>query len=113
MFSDVYKAASSEKQVLMLLSVSHNLTIGAREAYPKASDGFSLDERFAILHDINELQHKITGQSIHLLSGEERRYPDEVICGMLRPDVQELPVVAKALSWALVESVKAARSINP
>jgi hypothetical protein len=112
-FVQVFDVATPTTQALMLLVVAHNLTIGARDSYPLASEELTDEQRFSFLRDINELQHRILSHSIALLTGDDRRYPNEVLLGMLEPDVQSNDTVAKWLAWSLRQSLAQGGNIVP
>jgi hypothetical protein len=102
-FVDRYRRAAPDDRALMLLRLAHSLTVHARRYYPLADETLRAEERFDILHDINELQHRIISHSIALLTDDDRRYPDAVLLAMLRPAEQSNSAVGWALNWALRE----------
>jgi hypothetical protein len=59
--------------------VGHQLTVCARDFYAEEAS----DEARRKLRAFNELQHSVSGQTTKMLSGDEARYPDEVLISIL------------------------------
>lgn len=100
------RSATPTNQALLFLYLSHAITTAARESYPSANDRLTDQERFAVLQDINELQHRIVSHCLALLKGDRERFPDDVICRMLRPSEGDNAIVSNALNWALGEGLR-------
>ena len=68
-----------QEQVGFLLKLSFYMTISARDTYVIQSDAVAMPTR---LRGINEIQHKILGQALNLLSNRNK-YPSDVFVGVL------------------------------
>jgi hypothetical protein len=71
-----YSALSASEQLRVLADYAHNLTVMARGTYAPQMEGIANPPR---LRQLNEVQHRITGHMRHLISGNAKRYPDDVI----------------------------------
>lgn len=76
---EVLRALNSHEKALLMARISLQFTIAARDAY---GDESSAVARLEWLKYLNELQHRLAGQSIGYL-GEEACYPDDVVAGVL------------------------------
>ena len=101
-FAHTYIRLEPERQALLLGKVAHDLTVAARVARvaPHGSD-----VTLAQLIAINELQHLLSGQLVHLSAGDEQRYPDDVFLAILQETAKKggvAPQLGDALERALV-----------
>src|SRR5947209_1276391 len=77
---------SSQRQQFVLALWAHNLTTFARAAYP----GPLPESRSAAkLRTFNELQHTLTGQLMHLATGNRDRPREDVLVEILLEKAQE------------------------
>jgi hypothetical protein len=76
----MFLALPQDKKILFLSLLAHEITIGARGAYPEQVEK---DEDTNKLVTFNELQHNITSQVAHMLAKDDKRYPDEVLIDIL------------------------------
>lgn len=76
-----------QEQSAFLLHLAHALTIIARDTYEVGGQGVSQPAR---LRRINEMQHRVTSFLIALMHQDTRRYPDEVLMGVLLDHADDL-----------------------
>jgi hypothetical protein len=69
-------ALSPAGQLLVLADYAFNLTVIARGTYVPQTEDIADPQRLRLL---NEVQHRVTGHMRHLLAGDVKRYPDDVI----------------------------------
>lgn len=69
-----YQQLSKEEKTGWLSKLAFQLTVAARGAYPRDANQPALS---TALMGVNELLHKILGQSLHMASGTAS-YPDDV-----------------------------------
>jgi len=60
----VFANITREQQTVVLASYAHSLTVAARDTYTAGKDGVADPRR---LRRINEIQHRVVGQLLHLL----------------------------------------------
>ncbi len=80
-FKSAFAALPPESQARFLATVSYEATVWARHHYPEVADNAKLS--LQVLRAFNELQHKLTAQVVHLLAGDEGRYPDDVFVDIM------------------------------
>ena len=78
-----YTSLPVEGKIELLSRLAHELTVVAREGYEVGGNGLT-DPAF--VRAINELQHRVTAQIVHIIGGGGSRYPDEVFMRMLFAD---------------------------
>jgi hypothetical protein len=91
---------SADRKCRLLSLVAHNLTVCARAAaLPEVQDGPARRK----LLGLNELLHLVTGQVMHLVRGDQKRYPDDVFMDVLL-ETAELKrcegELAQAFEWS-------------
>jgi len=75
-----FLSMSPNRKARVLSLLAHNLTIRARSAYlPELND----DSARKKLCGLNELLHVVTGQLMHMVSEDAKRYPDDVFMDIL------------------------------
>jgi hypothetical protein len=84
MTSDEAKAAflsmSPNRKVRVLSLLAHNLTICARSAnLPEVNDDLARRK----FRGLNEVLHVVTGQLMHMVLEDAKRYPDDVFMDIL------------------------------
>ena len=76
----LFLGMSAEQKPCLLALVAHNLTVCARaSSLPEVQDAAARRK----LLGLNELLHLITAQVMHLIRGDEDRYPDDVFLDIL------------------------------
>jgi len=65
---------SPERKLYVLSLLAHNLTISGRGVYSERS---SDDETTEKLHTLNEVQHRLSSQQMHIASKDGNGQPDE------------------------------------
>jgi hypothetical protein len=70
----LFSELSVDLKSYMLSLLAHQITVYARGAYPEQQP-----EREVILKllTFNEIQHTVTGHLSRILSGDQKRYPDD------------------------------------
>lgn len=91
-----------QQQAIALSKLGANLTVCARDAYPRATPALALEERLLRMQGFNELQHQISQHIAALLQGK-KRYPEDVLCSGLL-ELAEKYHVLKELEWAIGHS---------
>ena len=92
-----YAAMDAQSQMVFLAKLAHTLTIRARGTY----DMHGGVEDSVKLRAFNEAQHRISAQLLHLLEGDERRYPDDVFANILIDQCQTLGISPeKVFQWS-------------
>jgi hypothetical protein len=71
-----YSALPASEQLRVLADYVHDLTVIARGTYIPQTEDIADPRRLRLL---NEVQHRVTGHMRHLISGNIKRYPDDVI----------------------------------
>lgn len=71
-----YSSLPAIEQLRLLAEYAHDLTVIARGTYVPQSEDIADPRRLRLL---NEVQHRVTGHMRHLISGNTKRYPDDVI----------------------------------
>jgi hypothetical protein len=71
-----YSVLSASEQLRVLAEYAHDLTVIARGTYIPQTEDIADPRRLRLL---NEVQHRVTGHMRHLISGDSKRYPDDVI----------------------------------
>src|SRR5437773_2302527 len=80
-----FLAMLPDRKARVLSLLAHNLTICARAAYlPEVGDDLARKR----LHALNEVLHAVTGQLMHMVSGDANRYPDDVFMDILLEKAQ-------------------------
>src|SRR5271154_5733446 len=77
--SSRYLALDRQEQILLLAKLANRLTIVARDTYD-LQGGVANAVR---LRAVNEAQHRILAQLLQVLTGDARRYPDDVFANIL------------------------------
>ena len=75
-----FQQLPSSKQVSVLAAFGYNLTIVARDTYVVGELGIHAPER---LRAINEIQHRVLGHILALVTQDDSRYPDDVLLSIL------------------------------
>lgn len=70
----------ADQKILVLSCLSHELTVNARGIYPGQVEDHEAAEK---LCTYNEVQHNVTSQLRHMLSNNEKRYPDNVFIDII------------------------------
>src|SRR5215213_4083506 len=86
-FISHYCSASSEQQIHFLGRLAAVVTVCARETYEGGTDNVINPP---LLRSYNEFQHKITGQLVHLIEGDLKRYSDETFSQIVMEYAREL-----------------------
>ncbi|MEO6393294.1 MAG: hypothetical protein ABIP75_15700 [Pyrinomonadaceae bacterium] len=104
---EVFSGHSPQGKVELLAQFSHELTILAREGYAPGTEELNDPRRLRVL---NELQHRITGFLLALLTNDLQRFSDEVLVRMILEsgDNDRLNTEIQAIFNTLVE-----RSVVP
>jgi hypothetical protein len=96
----MFLAMPPDRQIRVLTLLAHNLTVCARSAYlPEVGDATAR----RILRAFNELLHTVTGQLMHIVSGDLNRYPDDVFMDILLETAQSERCegdLAQAFEWS-------------
>jgi hypothetical protein len=75
-----FVALTPQRQMQVLSRLAFELTISARCWHPgQADEGVAVRK----LSSLNELQHTVTGQLMHLAAGDGQKYPDPVFVAVL------------------------------
>lgn len=104
---DAFRALPIAAQIETLVHLIYELTIVARDTYEPSSLELRYPQR---LRYLNEVQHRIAGHVLALLTGDPGRYPDDVLASMiLEADDPELhrqiaAAFARSLSQQAVTS---------
>jgi len=81
-----FLATPPDRQARVLSLFAHNLTVCSRSAYlPEVGDGPARRR----LRAFNELLHTVTGQLMHMVSGDLSRYPDDIFMDILLETAQK------------------------
>jgi hypothetical protein len=103
-----YSCLSTKKQIAFLLSLSHGLTILARDCYEVGKNGLTRPVRVRIL---NEVQHRILGFLLALNKNDSQRYPDDVLVRIILEHADD-PELQRQLEsefdWLLAKTIAAA-----
>lgn len=75
-----YSKKTELQQAKFLSRLAHQITIFARDTYEINSNSIQDPIR---LRGINEIMHQILGQQTKLLSGDRRRYSDDILIKMI------------------------------
>jgi hypothetical protein len=75
-----FQQLPSSKQVSVLAAFGINLTIVARDTYVAGELGIHAPQR---LRAINEIQHRLLGHLLALVTQADSRYPDDVLLSIL------------------------------
>jgi hypothetical protein len=76
----LFLGMSADRKCRLLSLVAHNLTICARAAsLPEVQDAPARQK----LLGLNELLHLVTGQVMHMVGDDQKRYPDDVFMDIL------------------------------
>lgn len=76
----LFLGLSADGKARLLSLVAHNLTVCARTAsLPEVQDAPARRK----LLGLNELLHTVTGQVMHMVRGDQNRYPDDVFMDIL------------------------------
>ena len=71
-----YSALPASEQLRVLADYAHDVTVIARGTYVPQTEDIADPSRLRLL---NEVQHRVTGHMRHLISGNTKRYPDDMI----------------------------------
>ena len=91
-----YLSLPKTSKRFVLASLAHQLTISARSAYLPE---YGLEERFNTLQAFNEIQHQVSAQLDHKLTGAES-YPDDVFLDIVF-EVAGKAGCERGVLWAL------------
>jgi len=85
-----FSTSSPQEKIDMLVHLAHALTVLARDTYVVEGEGVTHPAR---LRRITEVQHRLLGALITLMTQAAKRYPDEVVVRLLLehpedPDLQ-------------------------
>ncbi len=83
-----FQAISLGQKVKVLSALSYNMTVWAREFYPELLENHS--EVIKGLRGCNEIQHQISQHIVHLTSGSDECYPDDVLLSILFESAERL-----------------------
>lgn len=75
-----FSVLTEHDQALLLASLSHELTMVAREGYEAGTEHLSDPQ---LLRRINEIQHRVASAIMARLSGSMQRYPDDVLISIV------------------------------
>ena len=103
-WTERYRCAAPEVQARFLARLALELTVVARGTHPQAATDTADAVCAETLQAVNELQHRIAGQLVHLLSHDPHRYPDDVFCAMFDHTGAESPALRQGLEWAIEEA---------
>jgi hypothetical protein len=98
---DAFRSLSPVDQVRFLLRLAFRLTVVARDYYIPQSE---LLEDPVSVREINELQHRVTAHAFLVLSGDTRRYPDEVLLDIILKDTRERNGLRERVHRAFAEA---------
>ena len=76
----LYCNEPASQQIKLLSRLGHQVTIFARNTYELNGNSLSDPSQ---LRCINEIMHRILGQQLKLLLGDESRYPDDLFIKMI------------------------------
>jgi hypothetical protein len=79
-----YVAMDTQAQRVFLVKLACQLTLVGRDTY----DTFGAVNDPVRLRAVNEAQHRVLSQLLKLLTGDERRYPDEVFANIVVDQLQ-------------------------
>jgi hypothetical protein len=81
----LFLGLSTDQKTRLLALVAHNLTVCARIAtFPELRDALAR-RKFT---GINELLHVVTAHVMHMVCGDQDRYPDDVFIDILIENAQ-------------------------
>src|SRR5437667_6805740 len=81
----LFLGMSTDQKARLLSLVAHNLTVCARTAsLPEVQDAPARQK----LLGLNELLHLVTDQIMHMVWGDQNRYPDDVFMDILLETVE-------------------------
>ena len=69
-----FLALPPERKMRVVALLAHNLTVGARGAYPGQVEEHQAAER---LRTFNELQHTVSAKLMNMVAGKPQGFPDE------------------------------------
>lgn len=75
-----FSKSSEPQQIAFLSRLVAEITLLGRETYEAGTDEVIDPQR---LRALNELQHRVASQLVHLLEGDQKRYPANVFAKML------------------------------
>jgi hypothetical protein len=84
---EVFTSSSREDKMDVLARLAHELTVLARDTYDLESDGVVTPSRLRI---INEVQHRIMGFLIALMTKNPNRYPDDIFMQIILDHPEDL-----------------------
>jgi hypothetical protein len=99
--------SSHAEKVDVLLRLAHELTILARDTYDPESDGVTNPSR---LRSINEIQHRVIGFVLALMTNNPNRYPDDVLVQIILDHPEDIELqrqLQEALDRSLSQAVTA------
>src|SRR5439155_118255 len=96
-----FSALGSDGKACFLALLAHELTIVARDTYEVEGDSLSDPSR---MRAINEVQHRLLGFLVALLTGDPMRYPDEVLVRIVLEDPRDA-VLQQQLSEAFARAL--------
>ncbi len=82
-----YPALLAAEQISFLSRLAANLTVFARDTYEVQTVNVGDAPR---LRGYNEFQHRVSFHLLHLIEGDEDRYPDDVLGRMIAEYAREL-----------------------
>jgi len=100
-FKARYVGMSEQEQIAFLCTLSHDLTISARDTYEAGTDQVLDGARLKVF---NEAQHRLLGQLSHLVHHDAERYPDAVFAEIVFGYLEELAVTQR-LESALATAI--------
>jgi hypothetical protein len=71
-----FSALGPDEKASFLALLAHELTVVARDTYEVGGEGLTNPAR---MRAVNEVQHRLMSFLVALLSGDPRRYPDDIL----------------------------------
>jgi hypothetical protein len=102
-----FKLLSEHSKTLFVCRLVHAMTVYARSTYVAGTEGV-MDPQ--LLRWLNEVQHRLIGQAVNLISQDVQRYSDASFCDLLcaiSEDARYGHKFSKVLRRTLDEAVQA------
>jgi len=75
-----FSAIPAKQKMYFLALLAHDITVCARGSYPGEVQEEEVIKKLCAL---NEIQHNVTGQLVHMLANDNRSYPDETFIDII------------------------------
>jgi len=97
---DVFRSLPTAAQIEALVRLAYELTMVARDTYEASSLELRHPQR---LRCLNEIQHRVAGHVLALLTADPERYPDDVLASMILE--QDDPELRRQVTAAFARSL--------